>query len=79
MNPRSDGHDQGDYQSLDVTKTFGLQVQHGEHVRRRDDAAPHQRNAKKQLQSDGRADNFGQITGGNGNFAKNPEKPDCWC
>ena len=53
-----------------------MQIQNGQHVRRRDDAAPDQRNSKKQLQCDGRADDFREVAGGDGDFAEQPEKPD---
>ena len=72
----ADGRDQGDYQSLDATEPLALQIQHGEHICGRDGATPNQRYAKEQLQGDGRADDFRQITGGDGDFGENPEKPD---
>ena len=49
----SDSGDEGDDNGLNVTKTFGLQIQHQEHIRSRDDATPHQRNPKEKLQPDG--------------------------
>ena len=72
---RSDGENQRDHQRLHVAKPFVLQVEHREHVQRCDQAAPHQRNAEKQLQRDGRADDLRQIAGGNGQLAQHPEEP----
>jgi hypothetical protein len=75
----SDGGDKSDDNSLDITKAFSLQIQHQEHIGRGNDATPHQRNSEEKLQPDGRADNLRQIAGSDGEFAKNPEKPDCRC
>src|SRR6266702_1845117 len=63
---------------LDITKAFRLQIQYEHHVRRRDDATPHQRNSKQQLQSDGRTHNLSQIARCDGQLADDPEKPDDW-
>ena len=62
--------------AFDVTEAFALQKQHREHVRRRDDATPDERNSEEQLQRNGRADDFGQIARRDGDFAKDPQKPD---
>src|SRR5205807_25060 len=70
----SDGGDKSDHNSLDITKAFGLQIQHQEHIGRGNDATPHQRNSQEKLQSDGRADNLRQIAGSDGELAKSPEK-----
>ena len=72
-----DGRDERDDQRLDVTKALLLEVKNGQHIERGNAATPHQRNTEEKLQGDGRADDFGQIARGNGDFAKNPKKPNC--
>ena len=47
----ADGRDQRDHQRLDVAETFVLQIKHGEHIQRGDDATPDQRDAEEQLQA----------------------------
>src|SRR5256885_5265009 len=69
---------QRDHESLNVTEALGLEIKHRQHIQRSDDAPPYQRNPEKKLQANGRPDNFGQIACGNGDFAKNPEKPYGW-
>jgi hypothetical protein len=53
-----------------------LQQQDDHHVKRGDDTAPDERDAEEKLQADGRADDFSQITGGDGGLAQRPEAPD---
>src|ERR1044072_5258191 len=75
----SDGGDKSDDNSLDITKSFSLQIQHQEHIGRGNDATPNQRNSEEKLQPNSRADNLRQIAGSDGELAKNPEKPDGRC
>ena len=75
----ADGGDEGDDDGLDIAKAFCLQIQDQQHIQGSDDAPPHQGNAEKELQPDGRANHFRQITCGDGKLAKNPEEPDRRC
>src|SRR6266446_1285472 len=69
---RGDGRNEGDDQGFDITKALCLEEENGQDIECSDNASPHQGNAKKKLQGDGRADYFSQIAGGNCDLAKNP-------
>ena len=51
-----------------------LQVEHDQHVERRDRNAPGQWNPKQQLERDRGPDDLGEVARGNGDFANDPEK-----
>src|ERR1044071_8077863 len=72
----SDGGDKSDDNSFDITKAFSLQIQHQEHIGRGNDATPHQQKCEEMSQPDGRSNILRNIIGSDGEFAKNPEKPD---
>ena len=38
--------------------------------------APDQRNAEQQIERDGRADDLGEVAGGDGELAEHPQEPD---
>ena len=69
----ADDRDQRDDQRLDVTKALVLQKQDDENIERGDADAGKKRNAEKQIERDGRADDLGQIAGGDREFADDPE------
>ena len=62
-----------DDQRLDVAEPRLLQVEHEQHVERRQADAPHQRQAEQQIQRDGRADHLGQIAGRDRDLAQQPQ------
>ena len=45
-----------------------------QHIERGNANADQERNVEQQIQRDGRADDFGEIAGGNGDFADDPEE-----
>ena len=75
LNPKNHGDDgdQTDDQRFDVAESPALQQQDEQHIGAGDAYAPQQGNAEQQLQSNGRADDFCQITGGDGDFAQHPQ------
>ena len=72
---RTDRRDQRDNEHFNITKALVLKIKHRQHIKRRDAATPNQRDPKEKLQPDGRPDDFSQIARGDGDFAKDPEKP----
>ena len=48
--------------------------QHEQHVERRDDHAPDQRQAEQQVRGDRRAEHFGEVAGRDGDLADQPER-----
>ena len=69
----ADGHDERDDQCLGVAKAFVLKQQDHQHIERGDANSPDERNAKEQIQGDGRADHFGEIARRDGQFADDPK------
>ena len=47
----SDHNNQGDDNGFDVTKPFCLEIKDSEHIQRGDNAAPHQGNTEKELET----------------------------
>ncbi len=68
--------DQCNHQRLNIAETAVLEQQHDHHVQGRDDAAPDQRDPKKQLEADRGADDFRQVARCNGQLAEDPEEID---
>ncbi len=65
--------DQRDDQRFDVAEAAVLQVEHDEHVERGEADAPDERQAEQQVERDGGADHFGQVAGGDGDLAEDPQ------
>ena len=65
--------DQRDDERFDVAEAAVLQEQHDEHVERREDDAPDERQAEEQVERDGGADDLGEVAGGDGDLAEHPE------
>ena len=69
----ADDPDQRDNHCFQVAEAFVLEIENGQHVEGCQ-AHPHQQgNVKKQVESDGGADDFRQIARGDGYFAEHPE------
>jgi len=51
-----------------------LQQENEQHIKAGDEHAHDQGNAEEQLQRNGRADDLGQVAGGNGNLGKEPQR-----
>ena len=67
------GGDQGDHKRFDQAEAAALQRQDDQDVERGDQHAGEQRQAEEQLQRDGGAQHFGQVAGGDGDFAEHPQ------
>ena len=65
--------DQRDDERFDVAEAAVLQEQHDQHVERGQADAPDERQAEQQVQRDGRADDFGEVAGGDGDLAEQPQ------
>ena len=70
---RGDGANQRNDESFYEAETAALQGKNEENVEPGDEHARQERQAEEQLQGDGRAQNFGEIAGGNGQFANHPK------
>ncbi len=66
--------DERDDERLDVAEAAVLQEQDDEHVERRQDHAPDQRQVEQQVQRDGGADHFREVARGDGDFAQQPQE-----
>ena len=51
-----------------------MKIHDGEHIERGDADAPDERNLEQQVERNGRADDFSEVAGANGNFAKQPQR-----
>ncbi len=71
---RRDGENQRDDEGLDQAEAAALQRQNDQHVERRNHHAREQRKTEEQLQRDSRAQNFGKIARGDGDFASDPQQ-----
>ena len=69
---RCNGNDQRHHESLDQPKAAPLQRENDQHVERGDQYAGDQRKSEQQLERDGGAKNFSEVTSGDRNFANNP-------
>ena len=58
---------------FDVAEAAVLQEEHDQDVERREADAPDQRQAEQQVEGDGGAEHFGEVAGGDGDFAEDPE------
>ena len=79
--PQLHGERAGDQQTmrrdderLDVAEAAVLQEEDDEDVEGGEDDAPEERQVEEQVQGDGGADDFGQVAGGDGDFAEDPEE-----
>ena len=68
-----DQDDQRDDERFDVAEAAVLQEEHDEHVERREADAPDERQAEEQVERDGGAEDFGEVAGGDGDLAEDPE------
>ncbi len=55
-------------------KPAALQREYDQHIQRGDDHAGEKWQAKEQLQGDRRAQYFGEVAGGDGDFAGDPQQ-----
>ena len=69
-----DRRDERNHQRFEQAKSLVLHVQHDQYVEGGNDDAPWQRNAEQQVQRDRRADDFGEVAGGDRDFADHPQK-----
>ena len=65
--------DQADDERFDVAEAAVLQVEHDEDVEGGEADAPDERQAEEQVEGDGGADDFGEVAGGDGDLAEDPE------
>ena len=63
-----DGADERDDQRFNVTESPALQEQNQQHVQAGDEHAVEERNVEEQFERDGRADDFSQVAGGDGDL-----------
>src|SRR2546429_831316 len=70
---RGDGANQRNDESLYEAEPAALQGKNEENVESGEEHARQEGQAEEQLQGDGRAQNFGEIAGGNGQFANHPK------
>ena len=68
-----DQDDQRDDERFDVAEAVLLQEEDDEHVERREAHAPDERQAEEQVEGDGGADDLGEVAGGDGDLAEQPE------
>ena len=71
-------HDERHHQRFDVAKSFVLQIHHRQHVERGNADAPHERNAKEQIQGNRRPDDFGEVARTDGQLTQNPQAEGDW-
>ncbi len=69
----ADDRDERDDQRLEQPEALVLQVEHDQDVERRDRDAPGERDPEEQVEGDGRADHLGQVAGGDGDLAQDPQ------
>ena len=70
------GQDEADDERLDIAEALVLEKQDDQHVASGQRDAPDERQAEKQIEGDGRAEHFGEIAGGDGNLAEDPQPDD---
>ena len=68
-----DEDDERDDERFDVAEAAVLQVEDDEHVERRQADAPDERQAEQQVERDGGAEHLGEVAGGDGDFAEDPQ------
>src|SRR5690606_21023640 len=61
------------YNALQPAETPGLQQQNYENIYDSDGNSPTEGDTKKEVQGNGRSQDFGKVHGGNGNFAEQPK------
>ena len=71
---RRDGADQRNDQSLNVAEAPALQEQNQQHIRAGNQHAVEERNVEEQVERNRRADDLGQIAGGDGDLGADPER-----
>jgi hypothetical protein len=69
-----DGGDERDDESFDDTEAAALQRKDDQDVEAGDDHASEKRKTEKKLESDRGAKDFGEVAGGYGDFADDPER-----
>ena len=62
-----------DDERFDVAEAAVLQEEDDEHVERGEADAPDEREAEEQVEGDGGAEDFGEVAGGDGDLAEDPE------
>ena len=67
-------HHERDDQRFEQPEALVLQVQDQEHIERRDEHAPGQRNVEEQIERDGGADHLGEVAGRDGDLAQHPQR-----
>ena len=72
-NDAGDRDDQRDDQRLDVAEAPVLQEQDDQHVERGEADAPDERQAEEQVERDRRAEHLGEVAGGDGDLAEDPQ------
>src|SRR5882762_11147938 len=70
----TDGRYQSDDERLEQPEPLVLEIENYQYIRRRDDDAVHDRNAAEQVERDGGADYFGEVTRRNCYLAADPEQ-----
>jgi len=68
-----DGADEGNDQRLDVAESPALQEENEQHVESGDEHAVEEGDVEEELEGNGRADDLGQVAGGDGHFSAQPE------
>jgi hypothetical protein len=66
--------DERDNESFDEAEAASLQGEDDEYVQRGDEHTGEERESEEKLQRDGRAQDFSEVAGGDGDFANDPEK-----
>ena len=69
-----DAENQQDDERFDVAELILLQVEHEQHVERRQADAPHQREMEEQVERDRRADDLREVARGNRHLAEEPQE-----
>ena len=70
----ADAGDQGDHEGFDEAEAAALQGQNDEDVQRGEQNAEEQRDVEEEIEGHGGSQDFGEIAGGDGEFAADPEK-----
>ena len=69
----ADNPNQRHHHRFQIAEAFVLEIENGQHVKRRQADSQQQGNVKKQVEGDGGANDFRQVACGDGDFAEHPE------